>query len=93
MSKTFSVTEAKNHLSRLIHHVEEEGPVRLTRRGRPVAVVISVGDYQKFQSSRPGLMEAIAGLRSDLERNALDIDPDEIFGSVRSHEPGRDFSW
>ena len=44
MQKQFSISEAKNRLPSIIHiHYVEEGPyVELTRRGKPVAVLLSI---------------------------------------------------
>ena len=37
MPRTYSIAEAKSLLGRVVHEAEEEAPVELTRRGRPVA--------------------------------------------------------
>ena len=39
--KTCTIAEAKNNLSHLIHHLEVEESIRLTRYGKPVAVMMS----------------------------------------------------
>jgi len=88
MPKEFSIAEARNQLPALVHAVESGPPVRLTRRGRPVAVLVSVVEYERLRPRRPGLWEAIAAFR---ERTDLsDLDVDEIFREVRDASPGRE---
>lgn len=93
MSKTYSIAEAKNRLSRVVHEAEEEAPVELTRRGRPVAMVVSIEDYQKLQAPRRNAWQAIRDFRAEHDMVALDLDPDEIFSDVKDTSPARDFSW
>ncbi|RMH19097.1 MAG: type II toxin-antitoxin system Phd/YefM family antitoxin [Acidobacteria bacterium] len=93
MAKTYSIAEAKNHLSRVVHEAEKEAPVELTRRGRPVAMVVAVEDYRKLRAPRRSPWEAIRDFRAQHDMAALDLDPDEIFAQVRDRSPGKDFSW
>ena len=37
----FSIAEAKSRFAQLVHQAESGGPVRITRRGRAVAVLVS----------------------------------------------------
>ena len=48
------------------HTTEAHRPVLLTSRGRGVAVVQSVGDYEKAEEERDFMRAVVAGL-SDLE--------------------------
>ncbi|WP_347248417.1 type II toxin-antitoxin system Phd/YefM family antitoxin [Zoogloea sp.] len=50
MDSTYSIAEARDALTGLIHRVEEGEPIQLTRRGRPVAVLISVAEYQRLKA-------------------------------------------
>lgn len=93
MQKTYSIAEAKNRLSRVVHEAEATAPVELTRRGQPVAMVISIEDYQELQAPRRTFWEAVQNFRTQHDMDSLDIDPDEIFGDVKDRSPGRDFSW
>ncbi len=51
MDDAYSIADAKNKLSGLVHEAEQGHPVRLTRRGKPVAVLISTEQYERL--SRP----------------------------------------
>lgn len=44
------ITEAKNALTSLVHQAEAGKPIRLTRRGKPVAVLLSEDAYRRLQS-------------------------------------------
>ena len=52
MSDAYSIAEAKNNLSGLVHEAEQGHPVRLTRRGKPVAVLISTQQYERLSKPR-----------------------------------------
>jgi prevent-host-death family protein len=52
MSDAYSIAEAKNNLSGLVHEAEQGRPVRLTRRGKPVAVLISTEQYERLSKPR-----------------------------------------
>jgi prevent-host-death family protein len=41
MDKTYSIAEARNDLSNVVREAEAGRPVTLSRRGRPVAVVVA----------------------------------------------------
>ena len=51
MSKAYSIAEARNQLSRVVHEAESTGEVQLTRRGKPVAVVLSMDEYRRLNGS------------------------------------------
>ena len=52
MNDAYSIAEAKNNLSGLVHEAEQGHPVRLTRRGKPVAVLISTEQYERLSKPR-----------------------------------------
>ena len=61
------LTELKVNPTRVVKHTTEAyRPVLLTSRGRGVAVVQSVGDYEKAEEERDFLRAVVTGL-SDLE--------------------------
>ena len=49
MNKSYSVAEARDQLTSLIRRAEEGETVTVTRRGKPVARVISEDTYRKLQ--------------------------------------------
>lgn len=88
MPRDISIAEARNKLPALVHSVEEGPAVRLTRRGKPVAVLVSLEEYERLRPRRPDFWRAIKEFR---ERTDLsDLDVDEIFRGVRDPSPGRE---
>lgn len=47
MARTVPIAEAKDQLSSLLAAVEAGEVVTLTRRGKPVAVLVSAGDFDE----------------------------------------------
>ncbi len=86
--RQYSIADARNSLPALIHSVENGAPVELTRRGRPVAVLLSRSEYQKLKRGKSDLWEAIQEFRqsTDLE----DLDVDAVYAGVRDPSPGRE---
>ncbi|MBI4603196.1 MAG: type II toxin-antitoxin system Phd/YefM family antitoxin [Planctomycetes bacterium] len=90
MTKQYSIAEAKDRLPSLVHQVESGVTVELTRRGKPVAVVMSKGDYSRLRRASSGLWKAFEAFRKKVALEGLDIDPDAIWGGIRDRSPGRD---
>lgn len=89
MARQASIAQAKNQLPALVHAVEAGQPVELTRRGRPVAVLVSLADYARISPARPTPWAAIARFRAAADLSLLE-DVDAIFAGVRDSSPGRD---
>lgn len=93
-----SIAEAKNRLPALIHQVEAGEAVTITRRGKPVAVVVSVEAYEQLMKAAPPKKsgwDVLQEIRRELA--AADAFPDwtdeEIDGwrDRRPSEPRCDF--
>jgi len=75
-----SIAEAKNRLPALLREVEAGEALRITRRGRTVAVVLGVREYERLVAAakgRPSLKEAISTYR----QNACfewELSPEEV---------------
>ncbi|MBR4684527.1 MAG: type II toxin-antitoxin system prevent-host-death family antitoxin [Spirochaetia bacterium] len=80
MSDSIPIFEAKNRLPYFIHKAETEGPVFLSRRGKNVAVIISMAEYEeKFLKKRSFIDEV-----NDLKEEYLDVlDNEDIFANLR----------
>ena len=49
MQTTYSIVEARNKFATLVHNAEtQHQPVRVTRRGNPVAVILSIDVYEEL---------------------------------------------
>ena len=93
MTKSYSIAEAKNSLGRVVHEAEEGPPVELTRRGRPVAVVLSVRAFGRLSESGRDFWAAYEDFRRRFDLEELGIEPEEVFAVEHDPSPGRDFSW
>ena len=89
----YSVSEAKASFSQLIRKAEAGQEVRVTRRGLPVAVLLSAQKYDELKAGRPSFTERYQAFRQEFELDAVELDPDEIFAGVRDRSPGREFAW
>jgi prevent-host-death family protein len=92
-AKQVSIAEARDRFTQLLHEVEGGERVEVTRRGRPVAVIVAAGDYERLAQGRRSFSEAYRAWREKYRAEELGIDPDEVWGDARDPSPGRDFSW
>ncbi len=89
------IAEAKNTLTALIHQAEGGEPVHLTRRGKPVAVILSEAEFAKLKMAAHAyadFWQAIQEMRASPEFTPVDWAPEEI-ASWRDLGPDREFSW
>ena len=91
--KTSTIAEAKNNLSSLIHQLEVDEPIHLTRYGKPVAVMMSENQYQKLSSPPKSLNSAILKWRSQLDEESDVGLTDSELNAIRKESAGREFSW
>lgn len=68
VSKQYSIADARKQLPSLITQAEAGSSVELTRRGRPVAVLISIAEYERLERRRSEFGEAYSAF---LERFPL----------------------
>ena len=89
--KSSTIAEAKNNLSQLIHQLESDEAIHLTRHGKPVAVMLSEANYQKLANKNNSLYQAIQQWRNELD-NDVALTETEL-KSLRAASSGREFSW
>ena len=85
----YSIAQARNQLTQLVHQAEQGNAVELTRRGKRVAVILSAETYDRLLSQKGSFGASLAEFRKRFEIEQLDINPDEVFKDVRDHSPGR----
>lgn len=91
MAKNYSIAEARDQLPALVHEAERGKHIRLTRRGKAVALLISVADYERLSSQRADIWDKLQDFRT--HHDLTNIDVDEVFENVRDRSPGKDFDW
>lgn len=91
MPRRYSIAEARSRLPSLIDEAEAGIEVELTRRGRPVAVLVSHREFERLRGTRSQFNEAYCRF---LERYSLDdIGVDRGFAaSIRDRTVGRKVS-
>ena len=87
MEKQFTISEAKNKLPAIVHSVESGPSVKLTRRGRPVAVLLSIKEYEALSRKRVGFWNA---LRDFKEKNKDVGISDQDLDNLRDRSIGRE---
>ena len=70
MDNGYSIADARNNLARLVHIAEDGEAVRLSRRGRPVAVILSLSEYERLRSAGDGLWGRLQRFREAVEAEA-----------------------
>ena len=88
MARRYSVAEARAHLPSILDEVESGADVELTRRGKPVAVVVSVEEYERLRAEHIDFRTAY---RRFLANHRLsEVGVEETFSDrVRDHSTGR----
>ena len=83
MTKSYSMADARANLSDILDAVEDGKEVQLTRRGFPVAVVLSQERYDALRGERSNFGDAY---RAFIERHApvdIGLDADFFAGRLR----------
>ncbi|MGQ0656050.1 MAG: type II toxin-antitoxin system Phd/YefM family antitoxin [Betaproteobacteria bacterium] len=88
MTKTYSVADARARLPDILDEVETGKEVQLTRRGRPVAVVVSPRRYDALRNGRASFAEAYRAFLGRQPGGQVDLDA-EFFDSLRDRGTGR----
>ncbi|WP_020647824.1 MULTISPECIES: type II toxin-antitoxin system Phd/YefM family antitoxin [Solimonas] len=62
--KAVSIADAKNRLTELLYEAEEGQPVQVTRRGQPVAVLLSEAEYARLRAAAAAAVDFAAWARN-----------------------------
>ncbi len=92
MSRTYSIAQARHNLAAIVHELERHSLIQLTRRGAPVAVLLSLREYERLHRAQIGFWEAYTDFRSKTTLNHLAIDP-RAFENTRDQSAGREVRW
>ena len=92
MFESYSIAEARDRFTSIVRDVEEKvAGVELTRRGKPVAVLLSVREYRRL-SGEKDFWGAYLAFREGAGLEELGIEP-EVFEGLRDASPGREAGW
>ncbi len=89
--RNYSIAESKNRLPAIIHEVEKNDPVFIHRRGKTVAVLLSVDSYERLKNgTRARFFQSYARFRSRMEQQPhLCLESDDLEG-LRDQSTGRE---
>ena len=87
--REYSIARAKDHLTEAVRGAEAGEPVTLTRRGRPVAVIVSEAEYRRMAGPRGDFWTALQAFRATFDGERDGIEP-EYWESLRDRDPGRE---
>jgi len=75
IQKEFSISEAHKQLPAIIQDVEDGASVRLTRRGKPFAVLIPIHEYDRLnlKKSDSDFWEELMAFRQIIEEEGIEI--------------------
>jgi len=88
MGKSYSVADARAHLPDILDEVEAGKEVHLTRRGRPIAVVLSPDRYEALRQQRTTFADAYRAFAERYAPEDVALEPD-FFDSLRDRATGR----
>jgi prevent-host-death family protein len=89
--KRYSIAEARSNLASIVDQAEAGQEIELTRRGKPVAVVVSLRELERLRGERVPF--------GDAYRRFLKVHPlrdvgveEDVFERARDRGPGRKVS-
>lgn len=93
MLEEVSIADAKNNLTKLVHRAELGEAVRITRRGKAVAVLISEAEYGHLApQAKKDPWQAIEDWRCTASPDWPELAPEEV-DSWRDRSSGGEFPW
>lgn len=92
MIRQYSIAEARNHLAAIVHDLETSYSIQLTRRGKPVAVLLAIEEYERLAAGKSSFWDRYTAFRDAVDLVQMNIDP-TIFQGLRDRSPGREVTW
>lgn len=93
MPNQYSITQIRDRFAQIVRQVEKGKPIQVLRQGKPVAIILSMGEYQRLLSENVGFGASLGEFRQKYQVQTLDINPDEVFQNVRDRSFGREVSF
>ncbi len=92
MMPRYSIAEARDRFAEIVHDLKHVSRVEVTRRGQPVAILISVEEFEMLRSGNVTFASAYEAFRSKFDLAREGIEP-SVFEGLRDRSPGREMSW
>lgn len=74
MHKVWPLQDAKNRLSELVENAVNEGPQRISKRGKTTVIVLAIDEYDRLRRGKESLVDFFR--RSPLHDVPLERDKD-----------------
>lgn len=88
VAQQYSISQARAQLPTILDQTEAGLEIQLTRRGKPVAVVVPIEEYERLRSGRTSFAEAYQEFLEKHSLEELGLD-DDFASEVRDQGPGR----
>lgn len=88
MNKRYSIAEARHDLAAIVHELEQESRIELTRRGEPVAVLVSLAEYRRLLAGKHTFWEAYSAFREHFTPAEGEVEA--LLHDTRDTAPGRE---
>jgi prevent-host-death family protein len=92
MIPSYSIAEARNRFAEILHDLKHVSRVEVTRRGRPVAILISVEEFEALCAGNITFASAYDAFRDthDLAKEGIEA---KVFENLRDASLGREIEW
>jgi prevent-host-death family protein len=91
MPQRYSIAQARSRLPRIVNAAEAGVEIELTRRGQPVAVIVSHREFERLRGKRMHFRDAYRRFLKTRSLQEIGVD-DEFADSVRDRTTGRKVS-
>ena len=88
----YSVAEARNRFAEIVHDLKHVSKVEVTRHGQPVAILISIEEFEMLRAGNASFTSAYEAFRSKVDLAQAGIEP-EVFEDLRDPSRGREMNW
>ncbi|MBI5120779.1 MAG: type II toxin-antitoxin system Phd/YefM family antitoxin [Rhodospirillales bacterium] len=88
-----SIAEAKNHLPRLVQQAEAGDVVRITRRGKQVAVLMSERSFERLATPGHDLAAFLKSWRGEMHARKAEYPSAVDFKNLRDNSGRKQVDW
>jgi prevent-host-death family protein len=95
----YSIAQARDRFTQLVHEVEQGNTVEVTRRGKRVAVLVSAEEYDRWHQPNQDFWQSVLAWREefgldDRKEDDEDLKFETIMDNVRKESTGpKPFEW
>ncbi len=89
MSKKYSIAEARSNLPTIVDQAEAGAEIELTRRGKPVAVIVSPRQLERLRGERARFSDVYKAFIRKYSLEQIGTEDDDFLTSTRVKDIGR----